>query len=174
MQCEYCGATLKPGAKACPQCGADVAHPKPPTSFVSEEPIPEAFPYVDPSAQPVEPLVEPPASVPEPAVYTPATFSDIAVAAEKASMVNPNPTPVLAIASLILGVFSLCGAFFALCGTPISIIGIILGIMGLKKSPAQRGLAIGGIVLNGVGLFLAVLFTVLIGAMGFISSSSGN
>ena len=174
MQCEYCGATLKPGAKVCQQCGADVAHAKPPTTFVSEEPIPEAFPYADPSAQPVEPPIEAPSSVPEPAAYTPATFADIAAAAEKAASINPNPAPVLAIASLVLGVFSLCASFFALCGTPVSIVGIVLGALALKKSPAQRGLAIGGIVLNGVGLLLAVLFTVLIGAMGFISSTSGN
>ena len=177
MQCEYCGATLKPGAKVCDQCGADVASARPPAAQAApayEEPIPEAFPYVDPSAQPAETPAEAPASAPEPLAYAPATFADIAAAAETAASINPNPAPVLAIASLVLGVFSLCAAFFALCGAPVSIIGIILGILGLKKSPTQRGLAIGGIVLNGVGLLLAVLFTVLIGAMGFISSSPGN
>jgi hypothetical protein len=174
MQCAFCGATLKPGSKVCDACGAEVAPANPPNASVSEEPIPEAFPYADPSAQPVETPVEASASISEPPAYTPATFADIAVAAEKAASINPNPTPVLAIVSLVLGVISLCASFFALCGAPISIIGIILGILSLRKPSPQRGLAIGGIVLNSIGLLLAILFTILIGAMGFISSSSGN
>ena len=177
MQCEYCGATLKPGAKVCDQCGADVAsakHPAAPAAPAYEEPIPEAFPYVDPSAQPAETPVETPAAAPEPAADTPATFADIASAAEKAASININPTPVLAIASLVLGVFSLCASFFALCGAPISIVGIILGALALKKSSPQRGLAIGGIVLNSVGLLLAVLFTVLVGVMGYFANLPGK
>ena len=57
MQCAFCGATLKPDSKFCEQCGAEVAPANPPAALVSEDPIPEAFPYIDPSAQPVVPPV---------------------------------------------------------------------------------------------------------------------
>jgi hypothetical protein len=97
MQCEYCGATLKPGAKVCEACGAEVAPVRPPAAPVSEDPIPDPFPYVDPAAQPVETPEEAPAPEPEPLAYAPATFADIAAAAEKAASINPNPTSVLAI-----------------------------------------------------------------------------
>ena len=170
MQCAYCGATLKPGSKVCDACGAEVAPANPPTAHISENPIPEAFPYVDPSAQPVEPPVETHTSEPEPVAYNPATFADIAAAAEKAVPAN-NPS-WLAIASLFLGIFSLCGSFFALCGAIVPVIGIILGVISLKSS--NRGLAVSGIVLNGIGLFLAILFTILMGVMGFFSARSGN
>ncbi len=170
MQCAFCGATLKPGSKFCEQCGAEVAPANPPAAFVSEDPIPEAFPYIDPSAQPVEPPVtEPVAEAVRPA---PATFADIAVAAAQPTPAN-NPS-MLAIASLVLGVLSLCASFFALCGAVVPVIGIILGIISLKKPLASRGLAIGGIILNGAGLLMAVLFTVLIGAMGYFANLPGN
>jgi len=169
MQCAYCGATLKPGSKVCEACGAEVTPANPPSANVPEDPIPEAFPNVDPSAQPVEPPVAEPAS--EPAAYTPATFADIAAAAEKSAPININAPPVMAIVSLIMGVFSLCTSLFALCGAPISIIGLILGVLSLKKSPTQRGLAIGGIVTSGVGLFLAVIFTIV---YFYFSTQPGN
>jgi hypothetical protein len=170
MQCAYCGATLKPGSKVCGQCGADVAPITPPTAFASLEPIPEAFPYIDPSAPPVEPPVTDP--VAEAVTPAPASFADIPLAPPFTPQAN-NPS-MLAIVSLILGVFSLCASFFALCGTPISIIGIIIGIISLKKPSTPRALSIAGIALNGVGLLLAVLFTILIGVMGYFSSLPGN
>lgn len=168
MQCEYCGATLKPGAKVCDACGAEVAPAKPQAAPVSEDPIPEAFPFVDPSAQHVElPATEP---IAEAATPAPVSFADIPIAAP--GLIAANNQSWLAIASLILGIFSLCDSFFALCGAIVPVIGIILGVISLKSS--RRGLAVSGIVLNGVGLCLAVLFTVLIGVMGFFSSRSGN
>jgi hypothetical protein len=170
MQCAYCGATLKPGAKECSQCGAEVAPARPPGApgaSAAEDAIPEAFPYADPSQ-----AVEAPLTTPEPEAVTPAppSFADIPLAA-----VNPAPADnlsMLAIASLVLGVFSLCTSFFALCGAPVSIVGLILGAISLKSS--RRGIAVSGIVLNGAGLLLAVIFTILIGVMGFFSSRSGN
>ena len=167
MQCAYCGATLKPGSKVCDQCGADVAPANPPTVFVSQDPIPDAFPYADPSQ-----AVEPPETTPVPEVVTaaPVSFADIPLAAP--AIAPAGNRPVLAIASLVLGVISLCGAIFALCGTPIPIIGIILGIMSLKSS--NRGLAVGGIVLNGIGLVMAISFTLLIGGLGIFANLPGN
>jgi len=170
MQCAYCGATLQPDSKVCSQCGAEVAPAGPPgapTVFVTQEPIPEAFPYVDPSQ-----TVEPPATTPVAGPVTPApvSFADISLAA--VNSVKGDTRANLAIVSLVLGVLSLCSSFFALCGAPVAVIGVILGITSLKTS--RRGMAIAGIVLNGVGLLMAVLFTVLIGVMGYFSSLPGN
>jgi hypothetical protein len=170
MQCAFCGATLHPGSKTCSQCGAEVAGANPPVASIpQEEPIPEAFPYVDPS-QPVEPPAAAPE--PEPAPYAPATFADIAAAADKATPVTSFSG--LAIASLVLGVLSLCSVFFGLCGAPIPIIGLVLGILSLRKTPILRNLAIGGIALNGVGLLLAIVYSIAILAMGVLSSSGSN
>jgi hypothetical protein len=169
MQCAYCGAALKPGSKVCEACGAEVAPANPPGANVSEDPIPEAFPYVDPAAQGVEPPVEAPAS--EGAAYTPATFAEIAAAAEKAPPIITNPPPVMAIISLVLGILSLCGSFALWCGAPMSIIGMILGFLSLKKSSTPRGLAIGGIATSAVGLILAVLITIV---RFIITLRSGN
>lgn len=59
----------------------------------------------------------------------------------------------MAIASLVLGVLNLCAWFLPICGAPMSIIGIVLGVLGMK-SPAQKTLAIVGIVLSSIGLLL--------------------
>ena len=98
------------------------------------------------------------------------SFADAAVAA--ANTTAGSNRSVLAYASLVLGVLSLCSSFFALCGAIVPVIGIILGVISLKAS--KRGLAVAGIVLNGLGLLLAILFTLLIGVMGFFSSLHGN
>jgi hypothetical protein len=168
MQCAYCGATLKPGSKVCDACGAEVAPANLPAPSVSEEPIPEAFPYAEADAQAVETPVA--TSVAEQVTPAPVSFADILIAAPNTAPVNNRS--LLAIASLVLGVIGLCSSFFALCGAPVSVIGIILGITSLKSS--NRNLAVAGIVLNGVGLLMAVLFTILIGAMGYISTLPGN
>ena len=168
MQCAYCGATLKPDEKVCSQCGAEVAPANPQAASVPEEPIPEAFPYADPGAQTAEPS-EPPTGL-EPVTPAPVSFADVAVAA--ANTAPGNNRSILAYASLMLGVLSLCSSFFALCGAIVPVIGIILGVISLKS--ANRGLAVGGIVLNGLGLLLAIIFTILIGVMGYFSSLNGN
>jgi nucleoid-associated protein YgaU len=168
MQCAYCGATLKPDEKVCSQCGAEVAPANHPAAPAQEEPIPEAFPYAEPGAQTAEPSK--PATGAEPVTPAPVSLADVAAAA--ANTATGSSLSVLAYASLVLGVLSLCGSFFALCGAPISVIGIILGILSLKSS--KRGLAVGGIALNGLGLLMAILFTLLIGVSGYFSSLHGN
>jgi len=168
MQCAYCEANLKPDEKVCSQCGAEVAPANPPAASVPEEPIPEAFPYADPGAKTAEPSE--PVTVTEPVTPAPVSFTDVAVAA--ANTAPGNNRSVLAYASLVLGVLSLCSSFFALCGAIVPVIGIILGVISLKAS--KRGLAVAGIVINGLGLLLAILFTLLMGVMGFFSSLHGN
>ncbi len=174
MQCAYCGATLKPDEKVCSQCGAKVAPANPQAASVPEEAIPEAFPYADPGAQTAEPsepvTVDEPTTGAGPVTPAPVSFADVAVAA--ANTAPGNNRSVLAYASLMLGVLSLCSSFFALCGAIVPVIGIILGVISLKST--NRGVAVAGIVINGLGLLLAVIFTILIGVMGFFSSLNGN
>ena len=62
-----------------------------------------------------------------------------------------------AIASLILGILSctICCAIGAVLG----VIGLILGIVSLAQKRGGKGLAIGGVVTSGIGIFIAGCFT---------------
>ncbi len=78
--------------------------------------------------------------------------------------VPPPPAPAgdkkgLAIASLVLGILSLCAAFVWWCGSPVSIVGLVLGFLGLKSS--GKGMAIAGIILSAVGLFLMIIIAII-------------
>ena len=75
----------------------------------------------------------------------------------------------LGLVSLILGIISILGSFFFLVSLPAGITGLILGI----RSKIKDGLKKGGIVLNIIGLFLTVVFTVLI-LMWFVFPNSGK
>jgi hypothetical protein len=77
-----------------------------------------------------------------------------------------SPLPVtqpdrkgLAIASLVLGLLSLFSFCLVFCAGPLGLAGIITGIAGLKSS--QRGLAIAGIVLSGLGLVISVILALI-------------
>ncbi len=66
----------------------------------------------------------------------------------------PSDRSTLAIISLVLGVLGLCAWLFPICGIPLAAIGAILG--GLSLQSQRRGLAIGGLVLCGLSLLLAL------------------
>ena len=153
MQCPYCGANLKPEARFCSQCGADV---------VQADPIPEAFPYAEPSlpAAPPEPAADEPAIRPQ-------SFSVSDIPNVTAVPAAQNDRSGLAIASLVLGVISLCFTIVPICSVPMVIIGVVLGFMSTKTS--KRGLAIAGIVLNLVALLSSILWIIFVGAMGLLS-----
>ncbi len=83
-------------------------------------------------------------------------------------IITPSPLPQqqpdrqgLAIASLVLGGLSLLSFCLVFCAAPLGLAGIITGILGLKSS--RRGLAIAGIILSAIGLFVSVILT-LVGA----------
>jgi hypothetical protein len=59
----------------------------------------------------------------------------------------------MAIGSLVIGVINLCAWLLPICGIPLGIIGVVLGVLGMK-SPAQKNLAIAGIVLSAIGILL--------------------
>ena len=62
----------------------------------------------------------------------------------------------LSITSMILGLVSVVAGFTFL----VPVVGLVLGIVGLRKEPAGRGMAITGLVLN--GLFVLGWATVII------------
>ncbi|WP_350347065.1 DUF4190 domain-containing protein [Agromyces sp. G08B096] len=75
--------------------------------------------------------------------------------------VVPEETKGFSIASLVLGIVSIVAGFTFF----VPIAGLVLGILALKREPASRTMAIWGVVLNGVLLAGAALFT--IGALVF-------
>ena len=70
-------------------------------------------------------------------------------------------SPGLAIASMVTGIF----AFILACCYPvaffIAIVSIILGSVALKKQTPGKGMAIAGIILSGLTLFIAAVFIVI-------------
>ena len=70
-------------------------------------------------------------------------------------------SPGLAIASMITGIFS----FILACCYPvaffIAIASIILGSVAIKKQTPGKGMAIAGIILSGLTLFIAAVFIVI-------------
>lgn len=69
-----------------------------------------------------------------------------------------SPPPGMSIASLVLGIISLvCGFTLVVPG-----VGLVLGILGLRREPAGRGMAIGGIVLNLLALLVWVAIALVV------------
>lgn len=67
---------------------------------------------------------------------------------------SPRPGSGLAIAGFVIGLLELLGWCLPLVGVPLGITGLVLSCKGLGSD--QRGLAIAGIVLNTIGLLLAL------------------
>ncbi|WP_051299512.1 hypothetical protein [Arthrobacter castelli] len=68
---------------------------------------------------------------------------------------------VLGLASILLGFTFL-----------IPIVGFIFGVVGIRKEPAGRGMAIAGLVLNGIFLLgWLLLFIFVFGLFGAIATS---
>lgn len=75
---------------------------------------------------------------------------------------QPGPPKGLSVTSMILGLVSILFGFTFL----VPVVGLILGIVGLRKEPAGRGMAIAGLVLNGLfvlGWALVIIFVFVIG-----------
>jgi hypothetical protein len=160
IRCPQCNLTNFATAVACKRCGyffqppaegAGVPHPEPAqTSFGNGEP--QAFNEFQNAAQPAAYSPQPQFPPPRQNYYQQQQQYQSYQAGKQKSG--------LAIASLVLG---LLGCFFT------SPIGLILGIVAMVKAnrhPAEyggKGLAIAGIVLNGLGiLFLPVIMAIAI------------
>ncbi|GAB3254125.1 DUF4190 domain-containing protein [Arthrobacter pigmenti] len=73
------------------------------------------------------------------------------------------------ITSLVLGLVSILLGFTFL----VPIVGFIFGVVGMRKEPAGRGMAIAGLVLNGIFLIGWVLLLVFVfGLFGLIATSA--
>ena len=81
------------------------------------------------------------------------------------STVPVAPPRGLSIASLVLGIISLIAGFVFL----VPLIGLILGIVGVRKEPAGKGFAIGGIVLNALALLSWLLVVLLLFSAGVLA-----
>ena len=67
----------------------------------------------------------------------------------------------MAIASLVVGLVSLAVGFCCgLCGSPLPIVGLILGVVAVTQTD-ERGLAIAGIVVNGLAIVVIVAMVAL-------------
>lgn len=83
---------------------------------------------------------------------------------------QPGPPKGLSITSMVLGLVSIVAGFTFL----VPVVGLVLGIIGLRREPAGRGMAITGLVLNGlfvVGWALLIVFVFVLGAGAMTSST---
>jgi len=80
---------------------------------------------------------------------------------------QPAPPRGLSVASMVLGIVSIFFGFTFI----VPLTGLILGFVGFRKEPAGHGMAIAGIILNGlvlvgaiaIGLFLLLGFAGVLG-----------
>jgi len=163
MKCSNCGADLKPDAKVCDFCGTPVLAEAVSSAIPApEDYIPPAFPYADDPLKQAEPAPVEPDTID----FTPKTTEPaLDFFPEPPAVTTPpaaaNDRSGFAIASLVIGVLNMCSWIIPFCGVIFVIIGLILGFMGLKSK--QRNMAIGGIVLNFIGLCAALAFLAFFG-----------
>lgn len=71
----------------------------------------------------------------------------------------------MAVAALVLGIIGLLISWIPVLGLLLPVLALIFGILGLNRAKrgeaGNRGLAIAGIVLGGIGLAIALLITIL-------------
>ncbi len=80
-----------------------------------------------------------------------------------------QPTNGLAVTSMVLGIISLVGVLTILastCAVPLGILGLIFGIVGYRR-PYGQGMAMAGIVMNGIVSALALIVVAIFG-LGFL------
>ncbi len=129
MICESCGREVQPGEKFCQSCGAEIVEKKD--------------------------VVETAAPATETAYTVDAPTSQIMESAKKAEPAVDKPG--FAIAGLVLGIVSAVAWLLMILISYITgIVGIIMSVKGLKTS--RKNMAIAGLILNIIGLVLAVAF----------------
>ena len=70
---------------------------------------------------------------------------------------EPKKNNGFAIASLICGIVSIVLCCIWYLSLPVSIVGLVLGILSLRKTIDGKNMAIVGIVLSSIGIFIAVI-----------------
>ena len=92
---------------------------------------------------------------------------------------SPEPvaqrSPVLSILSLVFGILGVLGSLF-LFGTGIlpAVAAIVLGVLGRRKEPASKGLWLTGLILGIVGVVIAVIVWIAVGALVGVAASNGS
>ena len=151
MFCNFCGKEVDEGTQTCPHCGANLKADTPATADpVKEEQVAEAAPA---AAEPVK-VTPPPAPAPKPAPAPAPAQPAPKPQAPVQQELQPNG---MALAGFIL-------AFF------FPYVGLILSIVGLvrcKKGYNRKGLAIAGIILSALSIFMNIISYVFIFPMIF-------
>jgi hypothetical protein len=83
---------------------------------------------------------------------------------------QPGPPKGLSITSMVLGLVSIVLGFTFL----VPVVGFVLGIVGIRREPAGRGMAITGLVLNGLFVIGWALVIVLVFVIGLGAATTST
>ncbi len=72
----------------------------------------------------------------------------------------PHHGSGMAVASLVLGIVSLVLCWIWVVGIPVGILAIVFGVLS-KKQPANKGMAMAGLVTGIIGVVLAIVIIVI-------------
>lgn len=101
----------------------------------------------------------------------PEDAKDVNLNEEKFSFSSlPQPSTGTAIASLVLGILSVLCCCSNVPALIMAVAGIVLGVYSCKKDPLSRTTSILGIVLSGIGLVLALIVCLGLGAASLIGA----
>ena len=101
----------------------------------------------------------------------PEDAKDVNLNEEKFSFSSlPQPSTGTAIASLVLGILSVLCCCSNVPALIMAVAGIVLGVYSYKKDTLSRTTSILGIVLSGIGLVLALIVCLGLGAASLIGA----
>ena len=101
----------------------------------------------------------------------PEDAKDVNLNEEKFSFSSlPQPSTGTAIASLVLGILSVLCCCSNVPALIMAVAGIVRGVYSYKKDPLSRTTSILGIVLSGIGLVLALIVCLGLGAASLIGA----
>ncbi len=66
----------------------------------------------------------------------------------------------MSIASMVCGIVSLVSSCCVYLSVPLAVVGLILGILSIKNKNDGKGMAIAGIILSGITLFLVLIIII--------------
>ncbi len=138
--CKYCGKELQPGAAFCSSCGkpqGKVHIQQPPIQMVQQ---PVAQPYVATAYQQPQPVVSP-------NVLTNNTTTVVVESSRSNSM---------GVAGFIIALLGLVFCWFPFVNLILWFLGLFFSLVGLFKAP--RGMAIAGLVLSLIIIFIIIVF----------------